>query len=327
MEYVKLNRTNLEVSPVCLGTVNYGTELSENDSKAQLDKFLDAGGNFIDTAQIYGAWGSGLECYSERVIGNWLNENGNRNKVVLATKGAHPEWGFMETPRVNKSCIEKDLNGSLKLLCTDYIDLYFLHRDDINTPVEEIMECLEDARRAGKIRHYGCSNWSLLRIKEAQAYCESKGLEGFVCNQLMWSLADINFDGLPDKTFILMDEETHKYSTQTGMNVMAYMSISKGYFTRLTNGEVLPKSITDVYNNPSNDLIFKYLKPIIDEGKYTFIDLALMYIMGENKFTAIPIASFDNMEQLEECLQCMRKPIPEDVITELSKLKKFYYRE
>jgi len=322
---IKLNRTALEVSPVCLGTVNYGTDLSEVDAKAQMRAFLDAGGNFIDTAQIYGAWGNDPACYSERVIGKWFKENGNRHQVVLVTKGAHPEWHAMGIPRVNVNCIEADLDGSLQLLGTDYIDLYFLHRDDPNIPVAVIMECLDKARRVGKIRHYGCSNWSLSRIKEAQAYAEINGLEGFVCNQLMWSLADINFDGLPDKTFIRMDEETRAYSAQTGMNTMAYMSIAKGYFTRRAAGEQLPTSVTDAYDNPSNDAIFERLKSAVAQGEYTYMDLAFMYSMAEQTFPAVPIASFDNMEQLNECLSGLKKPVPEDLIQELAALKKFIY--
>ncbi|MCL2248167.1 MAG: aldo/keto reductase [Oscillospiraceae bacterium] len=327
MNYRKLNNTELSVSPVCMGTVNYGTEMSEYDAKAQMSKFLDDGGNFLDTAQIYGEWGNSPECFSEYVIGNWFKETGNRQKVVLATKGAHPKWGHMDKPRVNAKDINEDLEGSLKLLNTDYIDLYFLHRDDPNTPVTEIMECLDAARKAGKIRHYGCSNWKLPRIKEAQEYSKSAGLEGFVCNQLMWSLADINFYNLVDKSFILMDEDTHAYSAQTGMNVMAYMSVAKGYFTRRAAGENLPAGVADLYNSPSNDAIFERLVSVAKQGNYTYIDMALMYIIAEKLFPAVPIASFDNMAQLKEGVECMKKTVPAEIIEELSKLKKFTYWE
>lgn len=325
MRKVKLNNTDLTVSPICLGTVNYGTDLSESDSKKQLSKFVEAGGNFIDTAQIYGAWGSGPENFSETVIGNWLKETGNRHHIVLATKGAHPRWTSMGIPRVNAKCIEEDLDNSLKLLNTDYIDLYFLHRDDINTPVAQIMDCLDNLRKNGKIKYYGCSNWNLSRIKEAQEYCELNGLEGFICNQLMWSLADINFEYVPDRTFILMDEETRSYSKETGMNVMAYMSIAKGYFTRRGAGGQMPSSVVNVYNNPSNDAIFEFAGTVTAGGEYSYMDLALMYIMAEDTFPAVPIASFDNMEQLDECLSCLDKPIPHDVIQQLAQMKKFIY--
>jgi aryl-alcohol dehydrogenase-like predicted oxidoreductase len=325
MKYIKFNNTDLTVSPVCLGTVNYGTDMSEQDAKVQISKFLDQGGNFIDTAHIYGDWGNGPKCISERIIGKWIKETGKRNEIVLATKGAHPDWGHMDIPRVNKACIDKDIDESLEYLNTDYIDLYFLHRDDPKTPVSEIMECLEDARKAGKIRYYGCSNWALARIKEAQSYCREHGLAGFICNQLMWSLADVNFYNLPDKTFILMDEETRAYHAQTGMNVMAYMSIAKGYFARQAAGENLPAGVTEVYESPSNDEIYELAKAVVAQGKYSYMDLAYMYIMAERLFPSVPIASFDNMDHLDECIRCMQKSVPEDIIGKLAGLKKFVY--
>lgn len=327
MDYKKFNNADLRVSPVCLGTVNYGTAMSEEDAKAQISAFLDAGGNFLDTAHIYGDWGEGPKCISERVIGKWIKENGRRDDIVLVTKGAHPDWGHMDIPRVNKKGIEKDLEESLTYLNTDYIDLYFLHRDDPDTPVSEIMECLDDARKAGKIRYYGCSNWALPRIKEAQAYCEAHGLQGFTCNQLMWSLADINFYNLEDKTFILMDEETRNYHAKTGMNVMAYMSIAKGYFVRRAAGESLPANVTDVYDNLSNDAIYELCKQVVSEGKYTYMDLAYMYIMAENLFPSVPIASFDNKDHLDACIASMEKDMPADIITRLAELKKYVYWE
>ncbi|MGE5613894.1 MAG: aldo/keto reductase [Bacillota bacterium] len=325
MNYIKFNNTDLSVSPVCLGTVNYGTDLPEREALAQISRFVESGGNFIDTAHVYGDWGDGPKAVSERIIGKWIKENGNRDKLIISTKGAHPEWGYMEIPRVNKKCIEKDLDESLQYLNTDYIDLYFLHRDDPNTPISEIMECLEDARKAGKIRYYGCSNWELPRIKEAQAYCKEHGLHGFICNQIMWSLADVNLHNLPDKTLIPMDEETYAYHSETRMNAMAYMSVAKGYFARRAAGEKLPAGVTDVYSNPSNDAIYEIAGTVVAEGVYSFIDLSLMYIMAEKRFPSVPIASFDNMDQLDECIRCMEKSIPGDAIEKLARLKKFVY--
>lgn len=325
MQRVKLNATDLSVSPICLGSVNYGTAMSKPDSKEQMSRFLDAGGNFIDTAHIYGDWGGAPLCVSERTIGEWFLENGHRHDIVLATKGAHPDWGHMDIPRVNKKCIEKDLDESLEYLHTDFIDLYFLHRDDENTPVSEIMDCLDGARKAGKIRYYGCSNWKLPRIKEAQAYAKANHLQGFTCNQLMWSLADINFYNLADKTFVLMDEETHAYHTETGMNVMAYMSIAKGYFARRAAGETLPASVTDVYASKSSDAIYEYAKQVVSQGKYDFMDLAYMYIISEQNFPSVPIASFDHMDHLRSGIECLNKPIPRDVMQKLTQMKHYVY--
>jgi len=326
MKYIKLNYTDIEVSPVCLGTVNYGTAMTNADSKKQLSDFLEMGGNFIDSAHIYGDWGGpNLLCRSERVIGEWLKETGNRDKVVLATKGSHPDWGKMEISRLHAKDINKDLNESLEYLYTDYIDLYLLHRDDPNVEVSEIIDCLDAAQKAGKIKHYGCSNWSLSRMKEAQAYAKETGKQGFVVNQLMWSLADINFYNLLDKTFILLDEETLNYHIETGMNVMSYMSIAKAYFQRRYNGEVLPNSVTDVYGSATNDKIYEKSLDLVNKGDYSFMDLSFQYLAEETRFPSVPIASFDNYDQLDTGIESFKKPIPKELIDEYKKIKKFVY--
>lgn len=326
MQYKNLVRTDLSVSPICLGTVNYGSMLSEADSKRQLSQFLDMGGNFVDSAHIYGDWEPGLTGRSERTIGHWFKETGNRDKIILATKGAHPDWGFMEIPRVKPSDIMKDLEESLRFLHTDHIDLYFLHRDDANVPVEDIIDCLDDACIQGKIRYYGCSNWSLERICAAETYARAKGSKGFVVDQLMWSLADINFYNLADKTFILMDGDTHAHHAENGMNVMAYMSIAKAYFTRKQAKEILPESVSSVYDNESNDAIYREGLDFLKGSDYSFMDLSLMYLMSETKFPTVPIASFDTPEQLEMGLSCWDKPYPVEMLQTFRTLKRFVYR-
>lgn len=327
MQYKKLNGTDLQVSPICLGTVNYDSQvLSRDASKRQLSQFVEMGGNFVDTAHVYGVWEPGARSRSELTIGEWIRETGKRDALVLATKGAHPAWGKMDVPRVRPADIAADLEESLRHLRTDRVDVYFLHRDDPKVPVEDIVDCLDDACSQGKIRYYGCSNWTLPRIKEAAAYAKAKGSAGFVVNQLMLSLADINFFNLPDKTFVLMDEETADYQGATGMNAMAYMSIAKGYFARRYMGEALPASVTSVYGNESNDKIYEIARAVVEGGGYTFMDLSFMCLMAEKRFPTIPIASFDTPEQLELGLSCWDKPMPMELIASLMRLKKYVYR-
>lgn len=327
MQYIKLNNTDLQVAPVCLGTVNYFSALSKEESKKQISQYLELGGNFIDTAHIYGDWEPGVLCRSEKTIGEWIKETGKRGEIVLATKGAHPDWGKMDIPRVHPENIEKDLNESLEFLNTDYIDIYFLHRDDPNVPVEKIIDYLDTACDQGKIRYYGCSNWKLSRIKEAAAYAKKKGSKGFVVNQLMWSLADINFDYLPDKSFALMDDETFAYHKKSGMNAMAYMSIAKAYFTRTYNGEDLPESITSVYDNPSNRKIYQKALEVVKSGEYSFIDISLMYLMNQKQFPTVPIASFDTPQQMISGLSSWEKEKPLKLLKELGDMKQFVYYE
>ncbi len=326
MKKVTFTGTHLEVTPICLGTVNYDSAMSKADAKHQLSKYVEMGGNFIDTAHVYGDWNPGLTCRSERTIGEWLAETGKRDQVVLATKGAHPDWSNMSVPRVHPQAINQDLDESLEYLQTNYIDLYFLHRDDRSVPVGEIVDCLDEAVKAGKIHYYGCSNWALDRMMEANAYAAKNGKQGFLCNQLMWSLADINFDNLQDKSFILMDEPTWQYHKDNKLSVMAYMSIAKGYFTRRAAGETLPSNVTDVYQNESNDLIYQELLKMAAETEYTVTDLSMMYMIANQDFPSVPIASFDNDDQLMEAVRCWGKEIPAELCDRLASLKKFVYR-
>ena len=311
----------MKVSAICLGTAITGTAMQEADAKRQMSKFLDMGGNFIDTAHVYGDWEPPVTARSERVIGNWLKETGARSSIVLATKGAHPRMDTMHIPRCSDEEITADLDGSLECLKTDYIDLYFLHRDDVSRPAGDILECLEEQVRKGKIRYYGCSNWQLNRIIEAQEYARLHGLKGFVCNQLMWSLAEINYDNLDDKTFVLMDKSTYQYHVESNMNAMAYMSVAKGYFARLSKGEKLPWSIEKVYGNESNRKIFELLEEVCGDT-LTVTDISLRYLM-EHPFASVPIASFDNDEQLEESLRACDKDIPKELLDSFSRLKSF----
>ena len=319
LKTISLNKTDLVVTPMCLGTVNYGSDMSEADSIRQLNEYTELGGNFIDTAHLYGDWNPGDGPRSEIAIGKWLKERGGRNNVVICTKGAHPV--VMHIPRCSDAEIQADLDDSLKSLNTDYIDIYFLHRDDPNRPASEIIEFLEKKVKEGKIRYYGCSNWKLDRIKEANQYAKIHGMQGFCCNQLMWSLAEINFDGLSDKTFVLMDSPTYRYHEETGLNVMAYMSVAKGYFARRLNGETLPQSVKDVYDNEANEKIYAILKDVCAKSPEAVTDYTFRYLMDEHPFPSVPVASFDNFQQLKDGMSSVEANIDVGVLKKLALCK------
>jgi len=187
MRYITIPHTTMRVSHICLGTGDMGTALSRHDSFAVLDAFVEAGGAFLDTAHVYGDWHSGEKHRSEKTIGQWLKTTGQRDRMILATKGAHPDLATMHTPRLSPQEIIADLDESLDCLGVGTIDLYWLHRDDPRRPVDEIVETLNDQMRAGKIRFFGCSNWTPARIGEAQAYAAAHSLDSFVASQLQWS--------------------------------------------------------------------------------------------------------------------------------------------
>jgi aryl-alcohol dehydrogenase-like predicted oxidoreductase len=322
MQYKQLNNTNLRVSALCLGTVNYGTFFHKDKAFAQLDLFLERGGNFIDTAHVYGDWEAGTRGLSEQVLGQWMDKRQCRNLCIIATKGAHPRLETMDVSRVNHKDIEMDLLESLENLKTDYIDLYFLHRDDISVPVGEIIDLLDQFVTEEKIHHYGCSNWSLKRIREAADYAGKKGSAGFVCNQLMWSLADVRAEGMADKTMIMMDTPTYEYHKKTGLNAMAYMSMAKGYFPMRATGIKLAEKILKVYKTPQNDKIFDKLLVLVKDSKVSIAEICLKYLM-EHGFPSIPIASFDDNSQLELGIRSCDASLPPAIIEELHSMKTF----
>ena len=312
------------VSTLCLGTVNFGTKLPEEDALHQLDYFFENGGNFIDTANVYGRWDSSGEPLSEQAIGKWLKERKVRSEVVISTKGGHPDLSSMDIPRLSEKEIREDVESSLRSLGTDYIDIYFLHRDDQEKPVEEILGILEKLRGEGKILHYGCSNWKLRRIKESDAASMWLKAEGFVINQLMWSLADMRVNSLKDKTMIPMDKETYAYHKQTGKYAMAYMSAAKGYFSKILHGSQVKDTDKALYDTPSNRLLLEELPEIKKRLEVASTPIMLAYIMRQ-PFTSFPIASFSSVAQLEEGMTAMNLKMPDDIFEMLNKSRRFVY--
>lgn len=184
MKYVTLPQTDLNVSRVALGSSMIGSRVNRDDSFALLDGFVDAGGTFIDTAHVYANWAPGPRSISEKTIGAWLKAIGSRNRLVIATKGGHPEPEHDRVSRLSPGEIVSDLVESLDFLGVDFIDLYWLHRDDLDRPVGEMLEVVNEQARLGKIRYFGCSNWRPNRIREAQDYASAHRLRPFVASQI-----------------------------------------------------------------------------------------------------------------------------------------------
>ena len=179
------------VSEICLGADGFGSKLDRDTAFRMLDAFRDAGGNFVDTANIYARDFAEGYSRSERILGEYLASRG-KDSLVIATKGAHPDPKTMHTPRVTRECIEKDLDESLLSLGLDCIDIYYLHRDDPAMPIGEILEILDDFRKMGKIKRYAGSNYSVERVREASEYARTHGIPGFSFISNMWSPASQN---------------------------------------------------------------------------------------------------------------------------------------
>lgn len=187
MQYVHLGRSGLRVSRLCLGTMNFGPEASEQDSFRIMDRAIEQGINFFDTADVYG-WKLG-EGITEQILGRWFTQgNGRREKVVLATKvygkmGEGPNDARLSALHIRQAC-----DASLRRLKTDRIDLYQMHHVDRNTPWEEIWQAMEQLHREGKIIYVGTSNFAGWHIAQAQASAESRHFMGLVSEQSLYNL-------------------------------------------------------------------------------------------------------------------------------------------
>ncbi len=192
-DYVTLGRSGLRVSPLSLGTMTFGTEwgwgTDENISRGVFNRYIDAGGNFVDTADMY-TGGT-----SEKMVGQFIRERNLRDRVVLATKFTfNADPGNPNAGGNGRKNIYRALEGSLKRLETDFIDLYWLHVWDTYTPVEEVVSTLTDLVRQGKIRHYGFSDTPAWYVARAQTLAELQGKERLIALQLEYSLIERNIE-------------------------------------------------------------------------------------------------------------------------------------
>ena len=188
MEYRHLGRSGLEVSRLCLGTMNFGPQTSEEDSHSIMDRALELGINFFDTANVYG-WKKG-EGITEQIVGRWFAQGGERReRTVIATKlyGSMSDWPndtFLSARNIRHAC-----EGSLRRLQTDHIDLYQMHHVDRKTPWDEIWEAMEILRQQGKILYVGSSNFAGWHIAKAQGIAARRNFTGLVSEQSIYNLA------------------------------------------------------------------------------------------------------------------------------------------
>lgn len=297
-------RTDLRASTLALGTDYFGSTVDRETSMQMMDRYLEAGGNVIDTAELYARWVPGGDHQSEKTIGHWLRERGVRDQVILSTKGAHPHLESMDKPRLSKSEIQSDLDGSLQRLGVEQIDLYWLHRDSQHIPVEDILQSLEDFRRAGKIRHAGFSNWSQSRADEALRAAKAANIEGFVASQNLWTLATIN-PAAADPTWASIDGSFAEWHTRHGFAAFPYFSQANGYFRRMERGamdQVPPNArVRVLHDNQENRGRYRRLRDLQSKHGYSTGQIVLGYLTNRS-FPVFPLVGPKNLADLEESL-------------------------
>ncbi len=217
----ELGRSGLQVSPLCFGGNVFGWTADEATSFSLLDAWLDAGFNFIDTADIYSRWADGHEGgESERVIGRWLKRRGRRDDVVIATKLGHQHWD--EARRGLKPArIRQAVEDSLQRLQTDHIDLYQAHTDDLETPMADTLGGFADLIRAGKVRAIGASNFTAARLAEALRTSAALGLPRYESLQPLFNLLDRR----------VFEDELQPLCIAEGVGVINFYALAAGFLT------------------------------------------------------------------------------------------------
>jgi aryl-alcohol dehydrogenase-like predicted oxidoreductase len=298
----ELPGTPLAVSPLCLGGVPFGNTLSEAESFALLDRFVALGGNFIDTARIYSDWVPGEKRRSERVLGDWITARRNRDRLVIATKGAHPFIESLDSPRTSAAELRDDVEGSLRTLRTDVIDLFWLHRDDPARPVELFIDALNTFLREGKIRAFGASNWTVARLRAANAYAKQSGQQGFTVNQPFWCLGVATSKPPPFTGWVKFDADMHRFHLETGLAVVPYTSQANGFFSKLARGDAgLEKHD---FHTPANLLAGRMVMEMAALHRVAPSAIVLAYLWSR-PFPVVPIIGSRTIAQLEDCFAAL----------------------
>ncbi|MFD4536296.1 aldo/keto reductase [Kitasatospora sp. NPDC058397] len=290
---VRLGASDLSVFPLSLGGNVFGWTADEQQSFAVLDAYAAAGGNFVDTADVYSAWAPGnTGGESETVLGNWLRSRGNRDDVVIATKvGMHPEAGGLGAANIKAAA-----EGSLRRLGVERIDLYYTHRDD-DTPVEEFVTALDELVREGKVAAVGASNIGAERLSEALAFADREGLAKYVAVQPHYNLVSRGtFEGpLADVV------------AEHGLATVPYYALASGFLT----GKYRPggpgvdsarsEGAARYLDDPRGPKVLAALDTVAGEHGVAPATVALAWLAGRPTVAA-PIASARTVEQLPPLL-------------------------
>ncbi|MBR0229251.1 MAG: aldo/keto reductase [Clostridia bacterium] len=267
-----------QVSVIGLGSGNFGGKTAESQAREFMDAYAAMGGNLIDTARVYGDFVTPRSGESEKVIGRWLTDRRCRKDIFLSTKGGHPPLHDMHRSRLSREEIRGDMAESLHDLQTDYVDIFWLHRDDESRPVGGIMETLQSLIEDGSARMIGVSNWRPERIEEANRYADSHGLTPLTANQPQFSLA--RQVRCYDPTLTIMDAKTWRMHRQTGMICCCFSSQAGGFFTKLeaSGWEKLPENLKNDYGCEENLHILEKLWVLRGEIGLSVGSLALAYL-------------------------------------------------
>ena len=316
MRYKKFGNTGLEVSVICLGTMQFGWSTDEKTSFKILDKFFGEGGNFIDTADVYSRWVEGNPGgVSERIIGKWMKSRNVRGRIVLATKVRGRMWEGPNGEGLSRKHIMKAVEDSLRRLQTDYIDLYQVHWPDWDTPLEETLRALDDLVRDGKVRYIGASNYPAWYLTKALWISDKYGLHRFESIQPQYSL-------VYREEF---EKELMPLAEDQKLAVIPYSPLAGGFLTgKYKRNRPLPPSpraetIKRRFFTEKNFTIIEELEKMAFKYAAKVSQIALAWLLSKSYITA-PIIGASSVEQLMENLGALDVELEEEDLKKLDEI-------
>jgi aryl-alcohol dehydrogenase-like predicted oxidoreductase len=310
MKTTQLSNTGVEVSAFCLGTMYFGSKEDKATSYQLLDQYAEAGGSFLDTANIYAHWAAnGVGGDSETLLGEWMRDRKNRERMFIASKVG---FEYQDVPRrLTVSRIEEECNKSLKRLGIETIDLFYAHIDDRETPLEETLEAFDRLVKAGKVRLIGASNYLAWRLEEARWISQSNNWVEYCCVQQRYSYARPK----PGASFapqISANDDLLAYCCSRNFTVLAYSPLLGGAYVENRSD----RTFADQYVSPDTDARVAMLKTVAEETGATPNQVILAW-MVQSAQAVIPLVAASTTKQMQENLNALNLTLTEDQLMRL----------
>lgn len=312
----RIGNSMIEVAPLALGGNVFGWTADEKTSFAILDAFIDAGGTMIDTADVYSAWVPGHRGgESEALIGRWLKRDpGKRDQVIIATKVGMLDGALVDgeyQTALGPDVIAKACDASLQRLGVERIDLYYQHKDDLNTPLEQSLEAFQSLRERAKIRTIGLSNFTAERIDEACSVVDRLGLTSPVALQPWYNLVERD----------RFETDLRGAAERHGLGVFPFYSLANGFLAgKYRSADDLGKSVRGprnaAYLEGKGMRVLKALDEIAGETGAALATISLAWLMAQPTVVA-PIASATSVDQLNELTAAMHLKLTDDQLVRL----------
>jgi aryl-alcohol dehydrogenase-like predicted oxidoreductase len=289
---INLAKTDLTIYPLCLGGNVFGYSADKENSEAVLSFYANNGGNFIDTADMYSQWAPGhIGGESETIIGNWMKKRGNRSQMIIATK-----VGKLDTkPGLKPSNIISACEDSLKRLGSDYIDIYYSHQDDLDTPIEQSLGAYDSLIRSGKVRYIAASNFTPERLQKSLDISKELNLASYIASQDQYNLMERTYENSLMPTL-----------KSNGLSQIPFYGLARGFLTgKYRKGKTVESiranGVNTSYANDRGWAMIDKLDQIAKDKNTSVAAIALAWLRAQETVSA-PIASATKLEQIKEIM-------------------------